>query len=234
MAFEQPEAIRAMNSTPSSENPRLLKQYFAIWNVKDDLGCIPIKGCFKKSIEERGPNTNSTFKIVVLWCHDQRDPLCIPTVLKEDEIGLYAEYVPDPVPSGDRCVTQVRSGTINQGSYGFNYVWDKMEWDDNLEGIIMKEANLFEISPVSIASQRETFAVRNADGTYTDPYLDEETEELIKLVPRKHQLEIRSLIDRHISLAKAQPLELRQKTLGESKPKQVGIDYTALANRFSL
>lgn len=219
---------------PKVENDRLCKQYFAVWGVPDDWGTVPVKGCFSKSLEERGPNSKSNYKIVVLWQHDQRDPLCIPKVLIEDEVGLYGEYEPDSVPSGDRCILQLRSGTINNGSYGFNYVWDKMEYDDNTGLVLMKECNLFEVSPVTIGSQKETFAVRSANGTYTDPFLEDETEDLIKQLPRKHHLEIRSLINRHISLAKIQPAEPTEQTLETREPKQVGIDYNYLISKFKV
>lgn len=211
-------------------NERLIKQYFCIWGVKDDYGMKPIKGAFTKSLNERGPSTKSAYKIVVLNQHNQRDPLCIPNVLLEDEVGLYGEYEPDPMESGDRLVMQVRRGTIQNGSYGFNYVWDKMEYDESDDSIIAKEMDLYEVSPVTIGSQTGTFFVRNKDGVIEDPYLEEETEEAIKLLPRKHQLEIRSLITRHISLANSKPDELRRNPLEKRKPTKQSkkLDYSKL------
>lgn len=210
---------------------RLIKQYFCIFGVPDDYGTIPVKGCFAKSIEERGPNSKSNYKITVLWQHDEKDPLCIPTVLKEDEIGLYAEYSPDPIPSGDRCLIQVRSGTINNGSYGFNYIWDKMEYNEKTDMIMMHEVALFEISPVTRGSQTQTYVKRNANGIFEDKFLLEETEDLIKQLPRKHHLELRNLINRHISLAQSQPLDLREKALENDKPTKAGLDYDYLISK---
>lgn len=217
---------------PKVENERLIKQYFAIWGVRDSYGTSPIKGAFKKSITERGPKSNASSKIIVLWQHDSRDPLCVPNVIKEDDIGLYAEYEPDNIPSGDRCVTQVRSGTINQGSYGFRYVWDKMEYDEETDTVYMKECDLYELSPVTFGSCEETYVKRSDGGTMVDEFLSEETEDFIKrAVPRKDQLELRNIIDRHIALAKVQPLENRQKALNEIKPKHEGLDYNYLISK---
>lgn len=210
---------------------RLIKQYFCIFGIPDDYGTVPMKGCFSKSIKERGPNSKASYQITVLWQHKQDDPLCRPTVLKENEIGLYAEYEPDDVPSGNRCVTQVRSGTINQGSYGFNYVWDKMKYDEKTGLIYMYEVELFEISPVTIGAQTETFVVRNSQGEYVDEFLEDETEDLIKQLPRKFHLEIRSIISRHISLAKIQPIEQSRKSLKDGKPEQRKIDYDYLTKK---
>lgn len=208
------------------ENSRLIKQYFAIWGVRDSYGTAPLKGAFKKSIQERGPQSKAKSKIIVLWQHHSDDPLCVPNLIKEDDIGLYAEYEPDDVPSGDRCVTQVRSGTINQGSYGFNYVWDKMEYEESTDTVYMKECDLFELSPVTFGSCDKTYVKRNGEGVYVDEFLREETEDLIKQLPRQYHLELRNLIDRHITLAKNQPSEIRQKALENLKPEQESLyDY---------
>ena len=90
----------------------------------------------------------------------------------------------------------------------------------------------FEISFVTIGAQKETFGVRGKDGIYTDEFLLEETEELIKKVARKDQLELRTLIDRHITLAKNQPREQEQNALDNNEPKQGFIDYDYLTLNF--
>lgn len=196
------------------KNPRLIKAYFAVWGVPDMIGTVAVRGCFSKSLQERGPDSQSKQKILVLYMHDQRDPLCVPAVLKEDDYGLYGEFEPDDVPSGDRVVKQVRTGTINQFSYGFNYVWDKMEFDEQRKVVLMKECDLYEVSPVSIGSNKETFAVRSVENPEFElELLQEETEEFIKACPRSKHLELRQLIARHISLAKSEPLEALRKAL---------------------
>lgn len=225
----------AVSSKPEDDDSRLIKQYFAIFGVPDDYGTVPVKGCFAKSLNDRGPQSTSTYKIPVLWQHKQDDPLCIPLVLKEDEIGLYGEYEPDPIPSGDRCVIQVKRGTINQGSYGFNYIWDKMKFDDKTDLIYMYEVNLLEVSPVTIGSQTETFVKRNSNGLFVDEFLEDETEDFIKKLPRKFHLEARSLITRHISLALMQPNNQTQRnSLKKDKPSKRGIDYEYIINNLKI
>jgi uncharacterized protein len=233
--YEEKDVKYRAPQSSDNDSERLIKQYFCIWGVPDDYGTQPMKGCFVKSLNERGPDSKATNKIVVLNQHNQRSPLCIPMVLKEDEIGLYGEYEPDPeIEENDILVKRVKRGTINGGSYGFNYVWDKMEYDEKSDSILMFECELFEVSPVTLASQGGTFVVRNKNGTYEDKFLEEETEDLIKQIPRKYHLEIRSLITRHISLAKMQPLQNKRKALKNGKPKQRGaIDYNFLTENLS-
>ena len=217
-----------------SENERLIKQYFCIFGVPDDYRTIPVKGCFTKSLNERGPKSASNYKVVVLNQHDQKDPLCLPSVLEEDEVGLYGEYEPDPMESGDRLILQVRRGTINQGSYGFNYIWDKMEYIEEMDAILMHEVDLQEVSPVTIGSQKQTFVVRSKDGELIDEFLGEETEEFIKSLPRKYHLELRCLIDRHITLAEMKPIEQRRKSLQINEPQQGKEKLSYLINNFKL
>lgn len=223
-------------SSSTSDNPRLLKQYFAMWGIPDDYGTMPMKGCFSKSIKERGPDSKANYKITALYMHSQCDSVGLPIVLIEDEIGLYAE-VPalEGVQVADELVIRHKAKVCNNGSYGFNYVWDKMEYDDKNDVVVMKECDLFEISFVTIGSQTDTYGVRNAAGEYTDEFLTEETEDFIKrAVPRKDQLELRNIINRHITLAKNQPLEIRQKALEENKPKHGGLDYQYLIDNLKL
>jgi len=224
--------ITAIRAQISPENDRLLRQYFCIWGVPDDYGTMPIKGCFSKSLNDRGPKSNASYKITALYMHNQSDSVGMPLVLEEDEIGLYGEV---PILEGievcDALVIRHKSGTCNNGSYGFNYVWDKMEYDEATDSIIMKECDLYEVSFVTIGSQQGTFGVRGADGVYTDDSLADETESFIKSIPRKNQLELRSLLSRHISLAKNQPLESRD-ALDNKEPIVQGIDYNYLLSQF--
>lgn len=214
------------------ETSRLIKAYHCVWGVPDDYGTVWHKGCFSKSITDRGPASNAKQKILTIFMHDMTDPLCVPNLIKEDDYGLYAEWEPDDVISGNRTVTQVRSGTINQFSFGANYIWDKMKYDEKDDMVHIYEAELLELSPVSFGSQSETYAIRSAkDYDKQLLLLREDTEDFIKAFPRQRQLEIRSIIDRHISLAKIQPDALRQESTENDKPDKIGsVNYDSLIN----
>jgi len=66
--------------------------------------------------------------------------------------------------------------------------------------------------------------------------LNDETEDFIKSIPRKQQLELRQLITRHKSLAKIEPQQpVEQPALEEqSEPVEAGIDYEYLRNNLKL
>lgn len=209
---------------------RIINGYLAVWGSVNDYGEKFIKGAFAKSIQERGPNSNSNYKITFLWQHDSRDPLSLFAELVEDDYGLRFRTAPlDDVPNGDRTVKQIRSGTLNQFSVGFNYIWDQIEWDSTDESLVLIEAAMLEGSVVTLGSDVNTYAMRSSKSF--DEHLlmlNEETEDFIRTIPRKQQLELRQLITRHKSLGKMEPLELRQPALDQDEPAGDAINYTNL------
>lgn len=209
---------------------RILNGYLAVWGSVNDYGEQLIKGAFAKSIQERGPKSNSNYKITFLWMHDCCDPLAVFAELEEDDYGLRFKTLPlDDVPNANRALLQIRSGTLNQFSYGFDYVWDKIEYDYENDVLILKEVELWEGSIVTIGADINTMALRGASNPQ-DALIDFnlEMDEFIRSIPRKQQLQLRQLITRHKSLAKMEPLEQRQKALQEEEPAGDEIDYIQL------
>jgi HK97 family phage prohead protease len=205
---------------------RIIRGYLFVWGLKDMHGTKFIKGCCANSIEQRGPNSSAKYKITFLWQHRQDDPLAIFDVLEEDDYGLYFETKPlDDVPSADRTIKQIRSGTLNQFSGGFDFMWDKMEYDETDDSLVCKEIILMEGSVVTIASQKETYAVRSAEALSE---LADDTEDFITELPRKYQLQARHLFTRHKSLVDLEPFQQSENTQKKTEPAKRGINYDYL------
>lgn len=196
---------------------RIIRGYLFVWGLKDLHGTKFMKGCCARSIRERGPKSKAKYKITFLWQHDQCDPLSLFDVLEEDDYGLYFETKAlDKVDNAERTIEQIRSGTLNQFSAGFDFIWDKMEYDETDDSIVCMEIELLEGSVVTIASQMETYAVRSSEE------LADKTLQFIKSLPRKFQLEARQLFALHKSpedLAAFEQKEIRSK---EVQPKKNG------------
>lgn len=202
---------------------RIVEGYGCIWGSKNQHGEIFTRGCFAKSIQEHGPNTNAAYQIKF---RDEHGRVCsLFEVLKENEIGLYFRTVPlDNVQWANDLLVQLKSGSINNFSNGFKFLWDKVKYDEATDSIVVIEARLFEISAVAIPSDMQTFALRSID---EPEYLEEETEEFINTLPKSKQLECRKLITRYISLYKNVPFS-SEKAPGQVPPKVDGIDYNYL------
>lgn len=194
---------------------RIIKGYLIQWGKKNFYGEKVIKGACAKSISERGPNSSAKYKITFLWMHDDTDPLALFATLKEDDYGLYFETMPlDDVPNADRCITQIRSGTLNQFSVGFYYIWDKIEWDDKDDSLVLKEIDLMEGSVVTIGADEGTYAIRSGKMTYEE--LHDEVDAFINTLPRKDRLQARRLFTLQKSLVATE--KRTRSELGKHKP----------------
>lgn len=143
----------------SNEEEHIIRVKFASFGNKDSCSDILIKGCFSKSIKERGPESNTNRKVAFVWQHNMADPIGRILSIEELEDGAYAEVKLsnfEAVPNAKRAWYQLKDGDINQFSFGFQYVWDKMEYDEALDAYIVKEVILHEISVVTAGANEET------------------------------------------------------------------------------
>lgn len=205
---------------------RIVEGYAVIWGSRNLHGEKFVKGCFAKSIKDNGPSSNSAYKIKF---RDEHGRACsLFAELIEDEIGLYFKTVPlDDVQWADDVITQLRSGTLNNFSIGFNFVWDKVQWDESDDSLIALEVVLLEISVVSVPSDLKTFAIRSIGGNED---IDEYIEDFVSTLPRKSQLQARKIFAYQKSLIDInEPFEQRERTLKDDEPTG-SIDYDYLIN----
>lgn len=221
----------SVNDKGSIVEDRKIGGYLIAWGVRDSYGTIFVKGCCSKSLQERGVNSYSNYKITLLWQHDQRDPIGRFTTLEEDDYGLRFEAVLDEgIENADRALNQIRSGTLNQFSVGFNYLWDKIDYKEESDSLILKEIALMEGSVVTIGANEGTYAFRSIDEYENKIDTHRANVELfIKSLPAGKQLEARHLFTEANSLAKSEPLEALR-----NKPNESEIDYNYLINNFKL
>ena len=209
----------------SDLDKRIVSGYLLRWGSINMHGEMFLRGCCSKSISDRGPDSNANYKITFLNQHRTGEPLAVFGKLIEDEYGLLFQSLPlDNVPWADHVLTQLRSGTLNQFSAGFDYIWDKTEWDDDNNCIVCKEIDLFEGSVVTIGSEVGTYVVRNKE---QEANLYDEIETFIKTLPRKNQLEARGYFTQLKSLVDFEPQEQRD-ALDKNKPVANAINYNYL------
>ena len=185
---------------------RTISGYAAVFNNKDKAGDILIKGCFAKSIQDRGPESQANDKIIMLWQHDQHEPIGKITKLVEDEKGLYFEAFIDDVERGNQAIKQLESGTLNQFSIGYSYVWERCEYDNERDAFIVKEVVLYEISVVSIGCNGETEYL-GLKAECADPYeeMKNEIESIVKGLNIRKKEEIYTIVRKALSLGQFKP-----------------------------
>jgi uncharacterized protein len=212
--------------------------YLAGYGNKDDGEDILIQGCAAKSITERGPGTTTARKIAMLAYHDQRIPAGRFTTLREEEKGLYYEGTLDRVPYVQHTLKpQLKSQTINQHSIGYNYVWDKTEYDTEKEAFICKEIDLFEGSFVTLGMNENTpfggfKAWYEKQDQVKQMHLDAE-KVLKRLKSSPAEFELRIIMQKYQSLLDNAADEIKIITAKKKKPVH-SVDYKYLVDNFKL
>lgn len=202
----QCRALEQKDWTYNGES-RTISGYAAIFGNKDRADDILLRGCFAKSIAERGPESDANGKILLLWQHDTDEPLGRITTLREDEKGLYFEAVIDEIEIGDRCIKQLESGTLNQFSIGFSYVRDAVKYDEEQDAFLVGEVKLYEISVVSIAANPETefLGMKAAEQEDAEEQLCKDIAEFGRGLGAAKQQELQRIISKAIALASREP-----------------------------
>ena len=202
---------------------RIVEGYGVIWGNPNEHGEMFVRGSFAKSIKDNGPGSNANYQLKL---RDEHGRACaLFDVLIEDEIGLYFRTKPlDAVEWCDDLLVQLRSGTINNFSLGFKYLWDKIQYDEANDCMVILEARLFEISAVAIPSDMATFALRS---TETKETLIDDTETFINKLPITVQLEARKIFAIYKSLSEVEPVQVAPLEIPKPIEKR-GIDYVAL------
>lgn len=163
---------------------RLIKGYAIVWGSKNDYNEIVVKGATLNSINARGVNGTGKNKIVVLNQHRQSEPIAIITKLEEDDYGLYFEAeVTEGVSYADEALINIRAKVLSQLSYGFNYIWDKVDYDASQDAYILREIKLYEISVVTFSSD-ENAQLRSFKGYQDSQILNDLTPESIRSLKR--------------------------------------------------
>lgn len=200
--YEEPLDYRIKSDGLTTEG------YLAVFGVKDRDNTICVKGCFANSINQRGPQSKANDKIAFLYFHDIMQPIGQFTELEEDNYGLrfVAKHNREVQNQREKGI-EINDGTLNQFSFGFYYLWDKIEWDDRIEGALMYECDFREGSALTImASNTSTFAVRSmADRLQAVLDLGEKAEAALNKLPKATQLELRKIVTEYRTLATLEP-----------------------------
>ncbi len=210
---------------------RTISGYAAIFGNVDKANDMLIRGCFSRSIKERGPDSSANDKIIFLWMHNMSEPLGKITKLVEDEKGLYFETVVDGIELGDRALIQLESGTLNQFSIGYEYVWDRCEWVE-IRGeyvFMVSEVVLYEISVVSIGCNGETEytglkSTEDIDKEYT--ILHDAIENELKGLTINKKSALQGLFAKTWALAKVEPVKDRKDS---NKPHEEEAEHDFFA-----
>lgn len=139
----------------STGDERIVSGYTSTWGLDSGRDKM-VYGSFNESIKQRFKNQKDNGqapKIKVLYQHDPKLPVGVPTVLKEDPKGLYFEARISKTKLGDEVLEMVKDGTISSMSIGFVVLKD--EYDSKQDIRYIKEVKLVEFSFVTFPMNEE-------------------------------------------------------------------------------
>ncbi|CAB4151213.1 COG3740 Phage head maturation protease [uncultured Caudovirales phage] len=140
---------------------REVAMYLSHFGNIDSDNDLLVKGCFKKSIQERGVDSPSNRKIAFLRYHDWEKPIGKFTRLEEDENGLFAVAKLGNSTLGNDALLDYQDEIIREHSIGFRYIQDKIKFieDSSLENggyFLISEVALWEGSAVTFGANELT------------------------------------------------------------------------------
>lgn len=126
---------------------REVAMYLSHFDNIDSDGDLLVKGCFKKSLQERGVGSPSNRKIAFLRYHNWEMPIGAFTKLEEDDKGLFAVAKLGNSTLGNDALLDYQDEIIREHSIGFKYIQDKIKW---IEDASMDRGGYFLISEVAL------------------------------------------------------------------------------------
>jgi HK97 family phage prohead protease len=151
-------------------------------NVDSDNDLL-VKGCFKKSLQERGVDSASNRKIAFLRYHNWEMPIGKFLELQEDDFGLYAVGELGNSTMGNDALMDYQDGIIREHSIGFRYMQDKVKWIEDLsiesKGYFMvSEVALWEGSAVTFGANEMTPVLEVAKSEDKDDFFKKINDEI--------------------------------------------------------
>jgi HK97 family phage prohead protease len=215
---------------------RKVSGYLAAFGNIDSDGEMLMPGCFLKSINDRGPSSPTARKIPYLNQHEMEEPIGVFTLLQEDEKGLYFEAVIDDTEAGNDALVRYKSGSYNQHSIGFCYVWDKCKFEtmpnhetgEDIQVFMVYEVKLYEGSAVTMGANENTPFTGFKSMQIEDQRkkLNIQADSLLSELSQEKQYQFRQLISKYIALSEVEPLDA---------PKQKkAVSYDRLIELFTI
>jgi len=143
---------------------RKVAVYLSKFDDIDSDNDMIVKGAFRKSIEERGPNSSSNRQIAFLRYHSWEKQIGKFLELSEDSYGLYAVGQLGTSTIGEDAMRDYADGIIKEHSIGFQYIADKIRWVEDVTKeaggyYLISEVKLWEGSAVTFGANEYTNVV---------------------------------------------------------------------------
>ncbi|MBE9598754.1 HK97 family phage prohead protease [Pedobacter sp. MC2016-24] len=183
---------------------RTISGYASVFNVVDADGDLISKGAFSKTLSE------NKARIVHLYQHNPVQLLGRPTMLIEDEKGLYFETTIANTQLGDEVLELYRNGTIKEHSIGFQTVKSTNRGTYNE----ISEVKLFEFSSVTWGSNSQA-QFTGFKGQFTSDSIVENCDKIMKMLKSEVTNDTIDQLNIFLNQIKTTHLHLTEKSVTE-------------------
>lgn len=227
------------------EGSRKVAMYLSKFDVMDSDRDIIRRGAFSKSIQERGPESNSNRKIAFLRYHNWEKPIGKFLELAEDDLGLYAIAKLSNSTDGMDALADYKDGIIREHSIGFRYIQDKIKYvdlGDENSYFDVTEVQLYEGSAVTFGANEFTNTIQIAKAEQKIDHalkIHDEINLAVKALAsgngsdeRLYSLEmkVKYLNARLLELAKLEPISVKDHSSVSEPIVQPAFDWSAVLN----
>lgn len=128
--------------------------YGSVFDVVDSHNDVVVPGAFKRTLESWAKKGRLP---AMLWQHKIDEPIGVYTEMREDDIGLYVKgrLLINDDPLARRAYAHMKADSLGGLSIGYFLYEDGYEYDHEKGVWILKDIDLWEVSPVTFASNDE-------------------------------------------------------------------------------
>jgi len=200
---------------------RIISGYCSTFNNVDSDGDLIVKGSFAKTLMENGPDSANP-RIFHLYQHDITQVLGRPTVLKEDEKGLYFETKIANTSLGNDVLALYNEGIINEHSIGFQTIKSANRGSYNE----IQEVKLFEFSTVTFGANANTPFLGFKSQFADQESITSQFDKVSKMLKAEITPETTQLLHIYLNQLKTAFLDLSTKSVEEPNPLQDSLEDT--------
>lgn len=198
---------------------RTICGYASTFNTVDSDGDLIVKGAFAKTLQENGVDSANP-RIFHLYQHDITQVLGRPSVLIEDEKGLYFETTIANTRLGDDVLALYKEGIINEHSIGFQTIKSANRGSYNE----IQEVKLYEFSTVTFGANANTPFLG-----FKSQFVDQESitiqfDKVAKMLKGEITPETATLLTIYLNQLKSAFLELSTEAVEAEDPINISLE----------
>ena len=198
---------------------RIISGYASAFNSIDSDNDLIVKGAFAKTLNENGVESLKP-RIFHLYQHDVTQVLGRPTVLKEDDYGLYFETQIANTALGNDVLSLYKEGVLNEHSIGFKTIKSTNRGTYNE----IQEVKLFEFSTVTFGANANTPFLGFKSQFENEEEITKQFDKVEKMLKGEITPETTALLSIYLNQLKTTFLDLSVKSVEQPDPIQISLE----------